>query len=145
MWLNKGVAQYVLLMVGNLSVAKTKCSGKLPLPVRSFILSTVAGTQCVLNTQIFQPGQGVCVVQAHNFSRLFAKHLEALSTLAEMLLLLLLNCNISPCARMLQAGKTRRAVQDADKRKLKRRIEHSAPGSVKVKAERKKKIIAELE
>ncbi|MEW5309648.1 MAG: hypothetical protein WDW38_001521 [Sanguina aurantia] len=44
-----------------------------------------------------------------------------------------------------KAGKTRRAVQDADKRKLKRRIEHSAPGSVKVKAERKKKIIAELE
>lgn len=34
---------------------------------------------------------------------------------------------------------------DNDKRKLQRRIEHSAPGSIKVKPDRKKKIIAELE
>lgn len=36
-------------------------------------------------------------------------------------------------------------VQDSEKRKLKNRIEHSAPGSVKVKPERKKKLVAEQE
>jgi WD repeat and SOF domain-containing protein 1 len=36
-------------------------------------------------------------------------------------------------------------VQDADKRKLTNRIKHSAPGSVTVKPERKKKIVAEVE
>jgi WD repeat and SOF domain-containing protein 1 len=36
-------------------------------------------------------------------------------------------------------------VQDADRRKQQRRIAHSAPGAVKVKPERKKKIVAELE
>lgn len=39
----------------------------------------------------------------------------------------------------------RRIVQDADRRKQQRRIQHSAPDSVKVKPDRKKKIIAELE
>jgi WD repeat and SOF domain-containing protein 1 len=36
-------------------------------------------------------------------------------------------------------------VQDADRRKLQRRIDHSAPGAVAVKPERTKKIVAELE
>ncbi|KAI8464516.1 MAG: WD40-repeat-containing domain protein [Monoraphidium minutum] len=44
-----------------------------------------------------------------------------------------------------KATKTRRAVQDSDKRKLSNRIKHSAPGAVAVKPERKKKIIAEVE
>ncbi len=44
-----------------------------------------------------------------------------------------------------QAAKTRRTIMDNDKRKLQRRIEHSAPGSIKVKPDRKKKIVAELE
>lgn len=45
----------------------------------------------------------------------------------------------------LQAAKLRRTIIDADARKLKRRISHSAPGSVVVKPARKKKIIAEQE
>lgn len=45
----------------------------------------------------------------------------------------------------VQAAKLRRTVQDADRRKQQRRIQHSAPGAVKVKPERKKKIVAELE
>jgi len=44
-----------------------------------------------------------------------------------------------------QAAKLRRTVHEADKQKLSRRIQHSAPGSITVKPERKKKIIAELE
>jgi WD repeat and SOF domain-containing protein 1 len=44
-----------------------------------------------------------------------------------------------------KASKLRRAVQDADKRKLSNRIKHSAPGTVEVKPERKRKIVAELE
>eukprot|EP00955_Chlamydomonas_euryale_P105215 365622-Chlamydomonas_euryale.AAC.10 len=44
-----------------------------------------------------------------------------------------------------KAAKARRIVVDADKRKLSRRVAHSKPGSVEVKPERKKKIIAELE
>jgi WD repeat and SOF domain-containing protein 1 len=45
----------------------------------------------------------------------------------------------------VQASKLRRTVQDAERRKQQRRIQHSAPGAVKVKPERKKKIVAELE
>ena len=45
----------------------------------------------------------------------------------------------------MQAQKIRRAVTEADKRKLSNRIKHSAPGSIKVKPERKKKIIAQME
>lgn len=48
-------------------------------------------------------------------------------------------------AAIYKAGKTRRHVQDADKRKLERRIAHSKPGSITVKPDRKKKIIAEVE
>lgn len=44
-----------------------------------------------------------------------------------------------------KAARTRRIMQDSEKRKLKNRIEHSAPGSVKVKPERKKKVVAEME
>lgn len=44
-----------------------------------------------------------------------------------------------------QAAKTRRAVTESDKRKLQRRIEHSAPGAITVKPERKKKILAQVE
>jgi WD repeat and SOF domain-containing protein 1 len=44
-----------------------------------------------------------------------------------------------------QAQRLRRVVQDADRRKQQRRIQHSAPGAVKVKTDRKKKIVAELE
>lgn len=36
-------------------------------------------------------------------------------------------------------------MQDADRRKQQRRIQHSAPGAVTVKPERKKKVVAELE
>ena len=45
----------------------------------------------------------------------------------------------------LQASKARRAAADADTRKLKRRKAHSAPGSVEIKPERRKRIVAELE
>lgn len=48
-------------------------------------------------------------------------------------------------AAVPQASKLRRTVQDADRRKQQRRIAHSAPGTVKVKPERKKKIVAEVE
>jgi WD repeat and SOF domain-containing protein 1 len=51
----------------------------------------------------------------------------------------------APPPKTRQAAKMRRAVQDADKRKLNNRIKHSAPGSVTVKPERKKKIVAEVE
>ena len=45
----------------------------------------------------------------------------------------------------MQAGKLRRTMMDADKRKERNRVTHSAPGSVAVKPARKKKIVAELE
>jgi WD repeat and SOF domain-containing protein 1 len=55
----------------------------------------------------------------------------------------------SPASRFLQAiykaAKTRRAMQDSAARKLANRIKHSAPGSIKVKADRKKKLVAEVE
>jgi hypothetical protein len=51
----------------------------------------------------------------------------------------------SPPPRAAQAGKLRRTIIDNDKRKLERRIAHSAPGSIKVKPERKKKIVTEME
>lgn len=44
-----------------------------------------------------------------------------------------------------QATKTRRAVMDAERRKLKNRIAHSKPGSVVVKPARRRKIVEELE
>ena len=44
-----------------------------------------------------------------------------------------------------KAAKLRRVVGEADKRKADRRVAHSAPGSIALKPERKKKIIAELE
>ena len=44
-----------------------------------------------------------------------------------------------------KAQKSRRTIIDADKKKLERRMAHSKPGSLKVKAERKKKIVAEVE
>lgn len=48
-------------------------------------------------------------------------------------------------AAIYKAGKIRRTIQNSDKRKLERRIAHSKPGSIEVKADRKKKVIAELE
>ncbi|KAG2441056.1 hypothetical protein HXX76_003909 [Chlamydomonas incerta] len=48
-------------------------------------------------------------------------------------------------AAIYKASKTRRAVTESDKRKLSRRIEHSAPGSITVKPERKRKILAQVE
>jgi hypothetical protein len=44
-----------------------------------------------------------------------------------------------------QAGKVRRTMIDSERRKTQNRIAHSAPGSVKVKPERKRKIVEELE
>jgi len=44
-----------------------------------------------------------------------------------------------------KAHKLARASEDADTRKLRRRVSHSAPGSVEVKPARRKKIVAELE
>lgn len=46
---------------------------------------------------------------------------------------------------VLQVNKARRIIKNADKRKERNRIAHSAPGSIKVKAARKKKIVAELD
>lgn len=40
-----------------------------------------------------------------------------------------------------QAAKTRRAIIDADAKKERRRIQHSAPGSRVVKPARKKKVV----
>jgi WD repeat and SOF domain-containing protein 1 len=48
-------------------------------------------------------------------------------------------------AAIYKTAKARHAVQDADKRKLSRRVAHSAPGSVALKPERKKKIVGEVE
>jgi hypothetical protein len=45
----------------------------------------------------------------------------------------------------MQAGKIRRVQINSEKRKEKNRITHSAPGTIKVKAARKKKIVAEVE
>lgn len=45
----------------------------------------------------------------------------------------------------MQAGKVRRIQKNAEKKKERNRIAHSAPGSVKVKAARKKKVVAEVE
>jgi WD repeat and SOF domain-containing protein 1 len=44
-----------------------------------------------------------------------------------------------------KAAKLRRVMTDADTRKQGRRMAHSAPGSIKMKPERKKKIISEVE
>lgn len=46
---------------------------------------------------------------------------------------------------ILKATKQRRNIIDNDRRKLERRIAHSKPGAIKVKPERKKKILAEVE
>jgi DDB1- and CUL4-associated factor 13 len=48
-------------------------------------------------------------------------------------------------APIYKAAKARRAQIDAEARKTRRRVQHSAPGSVVVKPERRKKIVAELE
>lgn len=48
-------------------------------------------------------------------------------------------------APIYKATKLRRTIINNDKRKLERRMAHSAPGSIKVKPERKKKILAEME
>lgn len=44
-----------------------------------------------------------------------------------------------------KAAKLRRTMTEADNKKQHNRIAHSAPGSVKVKSARKKKVVAELE
>lgn len=48
-------------------------------------------------------------------------------------------------APIYKAAKLRRVQQDSERRKTQHRIAHSAPGSVKLKPARKKKIVAELE
>lgn len=48
-------------------------------------------------------------------------------------------------APIYKAAKLRRAQTDSERRKTAHRIAHSAPGAVKVKPARKKKIVAELE
>lgn len=50
-----------------------------------------------------------------------------------------------PSQAIYKASKTRRVIKQAEDRRLQNRIKHSAPGSVKVKPERKKKLVAELE
>lgn len=45
----------------------------------------------------------------------------------------------------MQAQQTRRIQKDSEKRKEKNRIAHSAPGTVKVKAARKKKVVAQVD
>ncbi|KAF5842529.1 DDB1 and CUL4-associated factor [Dunaliella salina] len=44
-----------------------------------------------------------------------------------------------------KTAKVRRTMEESANRKLKNRVAHSAPGSVKVKATRKKKLVAEVE
>lgn len=46
---------------------------------------------------------------------------------------------------LYKATKLRKTMEDAERRRLKNKIAHSAPGRVKVKPARKKKIVAELE
>lgn len=48
-------------------------------------------------------------------------------------------------APIYKAAKLRRTQMDSERRKTQHRIAHSAPGSVKVKPARKKKVVAELE
>ena len=48
-------------------------------------------------------------------------------------------------APIYKAAKLRRVQQDSERRKTQHRIAHSAPGSVKVKPARRKKVVAELE
>lgn len=48
-------------------------------------------------------------------------------------------------APVYKAAKLRRVQQDSERRKTQHRIAHSAPGSVKIKAARKKKVVAEVE
>ena len=49
------------------------------------------------------------------------------------------------CVCGIQMAKGRRIIKNADKRKEKNRITHSAPGSIKVKPARKKHVVAQLE
>ena len=46
---------------------------------------------------------------------------------------------------VVQASRTRRIQKDSEARKHRNRVAHSAPGTVKVAAARKKKIVAQLE
>lgn len=46
---------------------------------------------------------------------------------------------------LMQASKLRRSMTEAESKKQHNRITHSAPGSVKVKSARKKKIVAEVD
>lgn len=48
-------------------------------------------------------------------------------------------------AALYKAKKLKSTMENADRRKLKNRIAHSAPGAVKVKSARAKKIVAEVE
>lgn len=45
----------------------------------------------------------------------------------------------------LQAAQTRRIQKDSERRKERNRVAHSAPGTVKVKPARRKKVVAQLE
>lgn len=45
----------------------------------------------------------------------------------------------------VQAQKTRRIQKDSEKRKERNRVAHSAPGAVKVKPARKKKVVAQVD
>lgn len=44
-----------------------------------------------------------------------------------------------------KVNKTRRVMDDSERKRLKNRIAHSAPGAVQLKATRKKKVVQELE
>ena len=46
-------------------------------------------------------------------------------------------------APIYKAAKLRRTMQDAERRRTQNRIAHSAPGSVKVKPTRRKKVVEE--
>jgi WD repeat and SOF domain-containing protein 1 len=46
---------------------------------------------------------------------------------------------------LYKAGRLRRTMEEAERRRLNNRVAHSAPGAVKVKPARRKKIVAELE
>lgn len=48
-------------------------------------------------------------------------------------------------AALYKATKMRRTMEDSERRKNNNRIAHSAPGAIKVKAARKKKVVTELE
>lgn len=62
-----------------------------------------------------------------------------------MMMFSLLDEVLQACTLLLQAAKLRRTMTEAGNKKQSNRIAHSAPGSVKLKSARKKKVVSEVE